>query len=231
MKDVNGNIGLGIGHTKTAVHKFVLKVGAELGSKNSRTLVLNGSSSLDYRLSKEFINAFLSWNGKKKLWRLENQLTYYYVDIHVKEVVDLYSLPSEILDNAKSGKYDQFERGQYKKPLNRWKTEELVYNIVKKLYRQYKVVYQYHPYYLKTTKGSMSQDVYICGLKTAIEYQGKQHYEPSAKFGGKKGFYQQQYNDNQKRRFCALHDFRLIEIPYTDENLISYDYIMNLAGY
>ena len=64
-----------------------------------------------------------------------------------------------------------------------------------------------------------------------IEYQGKQHYEASSKFGGKRGLYQQQYNDNQKRRFCALHDFRLIEIPYTDENLISYDYIMNLAGY
>ena len=64
-----------------------------------------------------------------------------------------------------------------------------------------------------------------------IEYQGKQHYEPSAKFGGKKGLYQQQYNDNQKRRFCALHDFKLIEIPYTDENLITYDYIMKLAGY
>ena len=64
-----------------------------------------------------------------------------------------------------------------------------------------------------------------------IEYQGKQHYEPSPKFGGKKGFYQQQYNDNQKRRFCALHDFKLIEIPYTEENLITYDYIMEKAGY
>ncbi len=64
-----------------------------------------------------------------------------------------------------------------------------------------------------------------------IEYQGRQHYEPSAKFGGKKGFYQQQYHDNQKRRFCALHDFKLIEIPYSDENLISYDYIMHKAGY
>lgn len=64
-----------------------------------------------------------------------------------------------------------------------------------------------------------------------IEYQGKQHYEASNKFGGKRGLYQQQYNDNQKRRFCALHDFKLIEIPYTDENLISYDYIMKLAGY
>lgn len=64
-----------------------------------------------------------------------------------------------------------------------------------------------------------------------IEYQGKQHYEPTAKFGGKKGFYQQKYNDNKKRRFCALHDLKLIEIPYTEENLITYDYIMHKAGY
>ena len=64
-----------------------------------------------------------------------------------------------------------------------------------------------------------------------IEYQGRQHYEPSQKYGGKRGFFYQQYNDNQKRRFCALHDFNLIEIPYTEENLISYDYIMKRAGY
>ena len=48
-----------------------------------------------------------------------------------------------------------------------------------------------------------------------IEYQGRQHYEASSKFGGKRGLYQQQHNDNKKRRFCALHDFTLIEIPYT----------------
>lgn len=64
-----------------------------------------------------------------------------------------------------------------------------------------------------------------------IEYQGRQHYEASSKFGGKKGLYQQQHNDNKKRRFCALHEFTLIEIPYTEENLISYDYIMKKAGY
>ena len=64
-----------------------------------------------------------------------------------------------------------------------------------------------------------------------IEYQGRQHYEASSKFGGKRGLYQQQHNDNQKRRFCALHDITLIEIPYTEENLISYDYIMKKAGY
>lgn len=64
-----------------------------------------------------------------------------------------------------------------------------------------------------------------------IEYQGKQHYEASPKFGGKKALYQQQFNDNKKRRYCALHNINLIEIPYTDEHLVNYDYIMKRAGY
>ena len=228
MKDVNGNIGLGIGYTKSAVHKFILKVGAELGKKNSKTLIQNGSSSLDYRLSKDFVNAFLSWNGKKKLWRLENQLTYYYIDVYVKEEVDLYSLPTEILVDAKSGKYDKCERGKYKKPLNRWKTEELVYNTVKNLYRQYKVVYQYHPYYLKTDKGSMSYDVYICGLKIAIEYQGKQHFEPVEYFGGKENYEKQVERDKLKLELSEKNGVKLIYINYWEN--ITPDLIIEKIG-
>ena len=68
-------------------------------------------------------------------------------------------------------------------------------------------------------------------LDFLIEYQGKQHYQASAKYGGKRGLYQQQFNDNKKRRFCALKNIKLIEIPFTEENLISYDYIMQKAGY
>lgn len=68
-------------------------------------------------------------------------------------------------------------------------------------------------------------------LDFLIEFQGRQHYEPSSKFGGKKALYQQQHNDNKKRRFCALHEITLIEIPYSEENLISLDYILEKAGY
>lgn len=64
-----------------------------------------------------------------------------------------------------------------------------------------------------------------------IECQGRQHYEPVGKYGGKKGFYQQQFNDNKKRRYCAMHGIPLVEIPYTDEGTITYDYIMEKAGY
>lgn len=66
-------------------------------------------------------------------------------------------------------------------------------------------------------------------LDFLIEYQGRQHYEASGKFGGKKGLYQQQFNDAKKRRFCQLHGIKLIEIPYNEEHLIDYDYIMKKA--
>ena len=68
-------------------------------------------------------------------------------------------------------------------------------------------------------------------LDFLIEYQGKQHYQPVSKYGETKGFHQQQYNNNQKRRFCQLHGIKLIEIPYTEEHLINFDYIMHKAGY
>lgn len=64
-----------------------------------------------------------------------------------------------------------------------------------------------------------------------IEYQGKQHFQPCGAFGGNKGYYQQVYNDNKKRRFCTLNYVKLVEIPYTEENLIDYNYIMKKAGY
>lgn len=64
-----------------------------------------------------------------------------------------------------------------------------------------------------------------------IEFQGEQHYEPKSKFGGKKGLNKQRYNDNKKRTYCVAHGYRLIEIPYWEESLVNYDYIMRAAGY
>lgn len=64
-------------------------------------------------------------------------------------------------------------------------------------------------------------------LDFLIEYQGIQHYLPKSKFGGFSGLRKQQYNDLMKREYCKKHNIILIAIPYTDENKINYDYIMN----
>ena len=68
-------------------------------------------------------------------------------------------------------------------------------------------------------------------LDFLIEYQGIQHYEPKSKFGGISGLRKQQYNDMQKREYCAKHNITLIAIPYWEEGYIDYDYIMKAAGY
>jgi hypothetical protein len=68
-------------------------------------------------------------------------------------------------------------------------------------------------------------------LDFLIEYQGIQHYEPKSKFGGLMGLKRQQFHDMMKREYCHKHGYTLIEIPYTDEGRINYDYIMKRAGY
>lgn len=62
-----------------------------------------------------------------------------------------------------------------------------------------------------------------------IEYQGAQHYEARSKFGGAHGLYQQKHNDAKKRNYCLTHGYTLIAIPYWDESIIDYDYIMKAA--
>lgn len=64
-----------------------------------------------------------------------------------------------------------------------------------------------------------------------IEYQGIQHYEAKSKFGGAKGLYRQKHNDAQKKIYCQQRGITLICIPYWEEGMIDYDYIMKAAGY
>ena len=62
-----------------------------------------------------------------------------------------------------------------------------------------------------------------------IEYQGIQHYQPKSKFGGQAGLKRQQYNDAQKKEYCRKHNIPLVTIPYWEENLVNYDYIIKAA--
>ena len=217
MEDANGKIAYGIGDTKGKVYSFILKLCKELEEKNSRSLELNGASCLPYRENRQFISAFLSWKGEKKRWRLENKFSYYYEDKQIKNDLDLYAIPSEMITAAQNGLYDSFEFGSYSKPVNKWKSEELVYKITKKLYKDYQVIYQYKPYYLATDNGNMSYDIYICGLKIAIEYQGKQHFEPVDYFGGEESFKKQKERDELKAQRSKENGVRLIYVNYWED--------------
>ena len=214
MEDADGNKQYGAAYTKGPIHSFVLKLCKELEETNSRSLELYGASCLSFSENRNFIKAFLSWKGNKKRWRLENHFSYYYEDKQIKDDADLFRIPDQLIKNAYAGEYDSCEFGDYSKPLNRWKSEELVFKITKKLFHDYQVIYQYRPFFLQTENGNMSYDVYICGLKVAIEYQGKQHFEPVSYFGGKENFAKQQERDKLKAEISRDNGIKLIYVNY-----------------
>ena len=62
-------------------------------------------------------------------------------------------------------------------------------------------------------------DFYLPDLNKCIEYDGKQHYEPIAYFGGEKSFETQKYHDQIKDTYCRLRNIPLLRIRYDDNNI------------
>ena len=57
-------------------------------------------------------------------------------------------------------------------------------------------------------------DFYIPSIKTAIEYQGGQHYFSVKRFGGEEKLLKQKHNDAIKEEYCKNNGISLITIPY-----------------
>ena len=89
-------------------------------------------------------------------------------------------------------------------PTARWKTEEIITKTISKYYKEYKVIPQYRPFWLKSSfGGQMSYDIYISELKIAIEYQGEQHFKPVDYFGGEESFKKVQIRNGSFPARCS----------------------------
>lgn len=91
----------------------------------------------------------------------------------------------------------------------KWKHELTLFHAVRGLYPD--TLYQYRPDWL----GRQSLDLYIPSLRTAIEYQGIQHYLPVEFFGGEEALTQRRDLDRVKRELCTSNSVQLIEWPYS----------------
>lgn len=70
-------------------------------------------------------------------------------------------------------------------------------------------------------KRLLHYDFYLPDYYILIEYQGGQHYKPINYFGGEKQFKKQQRHDNIKRNYAKENGYRLLEIPYTCDDIES----------
>jgi hypothetical protein len=91
--------------------------------------------------------------------------------------------------------------------------EMLIFKFFTDNFSTYDVVYQYSPQWL----GRQRFDVYFKSLNVAIEYNGKQHYQPIDFFGGDQGFENLVRLDALKRKKCFNNNCILFEIKYDED--------------
>lgn len=148
----------------------------------------------------------------------EKELYDYYVN-HVGEPVvanfgSAY-LCNKVLNDALAKAFLNNDYFYYADGKIKWKSEYLVYQIVKTLY-PLQTIYQYRPFFLKSEKGQLSYDIFITGLNVAIEYQGKQHFSPVDFFGGEEAYKDNQRRDALKSELSKRNNIKLIYIDYTE---------------
>jgi hypothetical protein len=79
------------------------------------------------------------------------------------------------------------------------------------------------PAFLQTeNNGRLELDCYNEKLKLAIEYNGKQHYEPIKAFGGEESFKKVVYRDKLKQELCLKNNINLIYVPYYVEDIYNF---------
>lgn len=82
---------------------------------------------------------------------------------------------------------------------------------------KYSTEYKFDGLRDKDSNMLLSFDIFVEDLNLLIEYDGIQHFEPIAYFGGEKAFLKTVEHDKQKNEFIKnLSDYNLLRIKYTD---------------
>ena len=90
-----------------------------------------------------------------------------------------------------------------------WQHETRLADLVKMLYPD--AIRELSPSWLRGQR----LDIYVPSKRIAFEYQGEQHYQPIAGYGGAEGLVKGQRQDQRKRELCAANGVTLIEWKYT----------------
>jgi hypothetical protein len=94
-----------------------------------------------------------------------------------------------------------------------WISESQLVKLVKLLFADFEVVREARTDWL----GNQRLDIFVPSLSLAIEYQGKQHFEPVEHFGGEEGLFEAQLRDRRKRQLCKKHGVKLVYFTYAEE--------------
>jgi len=98
------------------------------------------------------------------------------------------------------------------RPLRSSKGEMRLLKNLRNEYLEEQIVHHAQPVWL----GRQHLDIYFPGHNLAIEFHGRQHFEPVVFFGGEEAFERNQERDQRKRDLCSEHGCSLLEFRKGD---------------
>jgi len=108
--------------------------------------------------------------------------------------------------------FDHVRRGSWcPQCSNKNKTQKKLFNIIKDIFPNKKILYNFKGFdWLKTNSGHYQElDIYIPDLKLAIEYDGRQHFEPVC-FGGI-DIEKAKINLNKTKNLDKIKDIKILQ--------------------
>lgn len=118
------------------------------------------------------------------------------------------------------------EKYEEAKSQQRWKTEEKLATAIKSLFGKEHIQQHASPIWLSP----QHLDIYLPECKLAIEYMGKQHYEPVDFFGGQEAFEATVARDQHKKQLCERMGINLIYVTHEEDVGLRAREIFSLYG-
>lgn len=182
---------------------------------------------LFFKTSDEFVSIYKEWcyeEGKELQDKKDiNQHITYWTKRMYDDTFKIdgnrgqnYVLVDRIIDEARRGLYAEKSFYEYMDGRKKWKSEYLVYQIVKKMY-PLDTIYQYGAPFLKNGRSQLVYDVFVASLNLAIEYQGEQHFKNLEFFGNQKDFRARKKRDALKKKLSEENGVKLIYINYNED--------------
>ena len=173
--------------------------------KDEEKKIINYLIENSYNMLVKFAVSEFTHNMCAHTIEYSNVLPGIYVDILHKMVKDVNEKLKLKIDNIYKEMLDE-NRVNIK-----WSNEYLLYRMIASMVEN--VEYQYRCNWL----GNQSFDIFLNGYNIAVEYQGKQHYEPVEFFGGEEAYERNVERDIRKHMLAKKNGVNILYWNYYDE--------------
>ena len=137
-------------------------------------------------------------SGAPRIW--DPQFPYNFTESLKRELTRKNSAIRRFIEDSVRADFD------YQPLIGKWKSEQKLYEIIKKIVPKAKIKRHFRPRILE----HLELDIYLPDYNIGIEYQGIQHYEPVAHWGGKTGLRKVQERDARKKELCEVAGITII---------------------